>query len=1074
MHRFKDNIDDANTEPSVRVGAVLPDNTVNLAYVNSPELISEDVVELYDYSNNIPENTTVVEEFEKTFWAGSGRLVKDSSGTSYVPIDNVLFTNYYKELSDGKLIPMYYHYVTRFKHYEKNPPLTTDGAPNDLQRIYLGHNIRLHDNDTPPEGNYIVCLESIGSEEIYKVHIYSDFTSSVDKYYVVEYSKWNATNQIAEHGFEEIYNSEPLFVKAEKNEVLAAEDGSNIFALEKVVTDEGYKVYTAEDIDMLIRNEVLFRWRLREGNDKRSTWKSEYLLSLGSLYEEDFTFGGKTVYTEEDGVAKKTLSENIADEIAGAVPSYSVEYEIWDPDSSSWVQDSSNTVYFEFNGNQLLAWTMNDTGGKIDQPGNIDKAYEQVPVDITIERWLDPPDVTVIPVVKTNVSKTSVGATATSNLNSSQYPYSTSPACAIDGRSPGDRWWGQDYVGAFYVRSDEDTSPPTAAVTVTVNLQRSTDLHKIQVVMGLRGNLAQVRARQSNGTLVTLTLNETETVFYGYGRYYTAENTSGLVSDVTQLLITITPSVWYTRSYVYKRKLWKKYYRDLYQSGFELFEVNAYNYYDPPDIEHNCDTKISLGFSVSKASPYKIDLYQLLLENDMIPEEYTKDNLKYRITLGDTTATTPIPANPYASLSAIKKSSGNLWNWRYPLGRLPDDQDGIYFTYPDITDYSIVMSINSEAEEAYYSRMFSAKNDESGKIFMFPFESMDKDEMWLPKVNNGRMTREKKDATQDLFLDYHLPEYASQAFHPEVPYSYVVKEQAEIYDAVTITVKHTPLHVVCDEDGNPTNIKVYLDIEDVITEIPIINWNMYTGEIRLDRQLSYTDKIYVDYYFHQKHLVYKGYGDVNTSKFYYLDLNPMPGHVYTNDAGELAPSLELLNKSIYFYLVPTYIYNRNTGETTDPVVFSLRHKIIDKTKTESEAVAEIIDSLTYEPTTPSDTTPVEEYAGGVIVIAKVHLKRPAVPSMVQSTDARRRGGGFKDKLSPEAVKAVKDPESSYIWDVGSWDGLPYPSNGVIEITLPQSLLKKHGGKFTEEDILEIINQHVAYGIYVFVQYDPNK
>lgn len=1075
MYRFNDYIDQNNTEPTIRVGSVLPDNAVNLAYVKSPEIVSEDAVELYDYSNNIPENTVVVEEFEKILWAAEGRTVQDSSGVSYVPIDNVLFTNYFKELDNGELVPMYYHYVSRFKHHEKNPPLTTDGAPNEAQRVYLGHNIRVHDNDSSPDGNYIICLENAGTEDeqLYRVHVYSDFASSADKYYILEYSKWNNITQTVEHGFEEIYNSEPLFVKTEKDIVMNAPDGSNVYALEKVLTDDGYKIFTAEDIDPLSRTEILFRWRIKDHYNKYSTWKSECILRQDSLYPVDYTFGGQTIYIDDGNIAKKILSQNLAEEIAGATPEYAVEHQIWDFDTSSWVSDTDNKVQFEIDSDsRLLAWTAFQTGSTIDHPGMISKTYERTPVNITIEGWLDPPDVTVTPVIKTNVSTESAGATISSDLNPSLFPIYSSPTNAIDGKNPGELLGVE---GWFYARSDESEGPPTNQVTVTVDLNKTISLHKIQIVMGAKGNIAKAQVRKSDGTYVTVPVSLVDTPYCCSGRYYEIENQDGIVEDATHLVVTIAPSVWYTRSYVYKKKLWKKYYADLYQSGFDLYEINAFNYYDPPDIEHNWDTNISLGFYVMKIVPQKIDVYQLLLDNDMIPEGYTKANLKYKISLGDKTGSETIHASPYVSMSALKCSAGDIWNWRFPIGRLPDADNGIYFTYSDITDTSITLTITSEQETGCYSRMFSVKNGINGRIFLMPFGRMGNDEMWLPRVNNGRMTREKRDGTRNLFIDYYLPEYANQAFYPDMPYNYIVKEEAEVVDPVTVAVNHTPLHVICDSDGNPVNLRAYLDINDVITEIPIVNWNMYTGEIRLDRQIGYTDKIYVDYYFTQNYLVYKGYGDLERGRFNYLDLNPLPGHVYTDDDGEIRPSVELLNKSVYFYLVPTYIYNRDTGETTPPVAFSLRHKIIDRTINEEEAVAIIKAELETESSTPTGATPLNtSITEGFMLLAKVHVNRPSVPSMIKVTDARRRGGGFRDKLSPEAIKAIKDPESSYIWDVGSWDGLPYPSNGVIEITVPQSLLKEHGGKFTEEDIREIINQHVAYGIYVFIQYDPNK
>jgi hypothetical protein len=1221
MNSFKEEI--TANEPSIRVGNVLPENTVNLAYINGPELLSDDSVELYDYSKQVPENTVILDNFKADFHVNSEGILSTGTGNALVPVENVLVTNYYKELPDKQWVPLYYHYRTRFKHYEKEPPYeeySGNNVNNDVMRVYLGNNIRVLLNGVPTTENYIACLEIDpeattpvdGSDPLtWIVHVFSEFSSSESKYYTVEYSKWDATNSVARHNYEEILNTEPIFEKTDKDNVESSDTSENKFCAEKLFSEDGYRILVSDETVPLNRIPVLIRWRAKENGGKYSTWKSDTILRGLSLYDEDYGDSTNPNYIIEDGITKKVLCSDVTSLFQSSIAPYTIEWQLWNADTSEWENYALADIEISLDSltGRVTGVTTRNTGEVIEAPGEINYQHPNTQTAITIEGWLDPPDITINPVIITNLSKSSKGATISCPL-SSAWPYYTSPSQAIDGTNPGWALLTGSLLSAFYVRSEESETPPTSTVTATVAFGRqATAIKRVEIVMGSKGIPVKLELRDGNGVWHTL-WNSAPT--YGdalislfTGREFVYNSSTGILG-ATHLRVTIQPSTWYTRRYVYKRHWFHKHYRNLYQSGFDLFEINAYDHYDPPDVERNWYKKITLGLNVTKSSPITFSMKEFLASSEMIPDDpEVQDslaNLHYRVTLGDLTDlyVTPIPDySPYISATAFKQIIPD-WaqtNFKGLLQQMPSDNNTVYFRYNDamLANTDVKLVISSCKEEASFSRRFSVMTEEDSKIFIKSFGVMNKDEMWFPSINNGRFSR--KNLTSDTFLDYYIPEYGSQPFYPSEPYMYVEREIPEYIDGTTIRVKYKPLHVTYDINGSINNLNVYLDNNGVLIAIPVISWNMYTGDIMLDRKINTSDDIYVDYFYRCNHLIYKGCtfkeiktkdilvnliagdntikfwhalsatptdeecvpdidkieiipsvgepvileaesqynllsgtatisnyslasegkivtnikggennfiqfnqvnvpssdtytmrvyyradGDIDdvsivvnegvamnedfssTSIFHYLDLNTMPGHVYLDDLGIQNQSAALFDKNIWLYVIPVFVLDYSTGETivNDAAIY---HRILDKNIPEYEVNALI-----------KGDNPV-----GTFIIGKIEVKRPAIPAMISVTDARRYGGGIKENISKESLEK-EHMESLYTWDIGSWDGMPYPSNGVIEITLPESLLKEYGGNFTREEIEGtkdskdrkepdgIINQHVAFGVYVFVQY----
>ena len=275
----------------------------------------------------------------------------------------------------------------------------------------------------------------------------------------------------------------------------------------------------------------------------------------------------------------------------------------------------------------------------------------------------------------------------------------------------------------------------------------------------------------------------------------------------------------------------------------------------------------------------------------------------------------------------------------------------------------------------------------------------------------------------------------------------MVGEKARFIDNGTIKLANKGLHVTTDMYGQPTNLSVTINN----VTVPIRDWNRYLGEIYLANDVQYVDDILVDYTYFSTRYTYKGYAD--DGQFYHLDFNPMPGHVYTDNNGVDMPTSDLLDKVIYVYMLPTYVATSNSQLGVSGC--AIRHAIHPESKDEFTVINEI-----------KNLSPIHQH---MVMLAKVLIRTSNIPKTTTVIDTRRRGGGLSDRLNADTLKSLV-ADSDVVLDVSSWDGKPYPSNGVGIITLPKSLLVENGGKFTKQQIRDMVNKYLAFGVYAIIRY----
>lgn len=324
---------------------------------------------------------------------------------------------------------------------------------------------------------------------------------------------------------------------------------------------------------------------------------------------------------------------------------------------------------------------------------------------------------------------------------------------------------------------------------------------------------------------------------------------------------------------------------------------------------------------------------------------------------------------------------------------------------------------------------------------------------WYISIRNGRFRR-RMDASGVAVpsgvagskeYEYAIPEYNYQMWDLTwgPPYKNIISERAEILDKQTIQLQETPIFIDAssvlnnvDNPGFPPTGYLKVTVNDqVVPESNILDWDIYNGTVKLAQYLNQRDDVKVGYSYEENFYKYTGFmaSGVLGSGFVPLDLNPTPSHNYGMYAsGVLA----------HIFLKP--------------------YAILDDGISQPTAICN--DVIYHNNTGVADG--VFDFNIGILSTGP-HCKIDDL----QITDVRTRGGGLS-KLGIKDVEKVVEvqPESEFFWDIGYFDGQAVPSNGVIVVKIPKTVLSTNGGKFEEDEVRKKCQKHAALGTYTIVEF----
>lgn len=98
----------------------------------------------------------------------------------------------------------------------------------------------------------------------------------------------------------------------------------------------------------------------------------------------------------------------------------------------------------------------------------------------------------------------------------------------------------------------------------------------------------------------------------------------------------------------------------------------------------------------------------------------------------------------------------------------------------------------------------------------------------------------------------------------------------------------------------------------------------------------------------------------------------------------------------------------------------------------------------------------------ILILGDVYVKNSIAPESLTLNDIRVRGGGITLAQQEEECEF----DSQCFWDLSNWDGQPFPGHAAIFVDLPIELLSiTESGVLSPENINEIVNRHIALGVY---------
>jgi len=378
-----------------------------------------------------------------------------------------------------------------------------------------------------------------------------------------------------------------------------------------------------------------------------------------------------------------------------------------------------------------------------------------------------------------------------------------------------------------------------------------------------------------------------------------------------------------------------------------------------------------------------------------------------------------------------------------PLANVPE-------RYVAITRTEIINGIESEYQ--IFAPLICLRLLDRRPIKVLPPVYDTASRSWNIRIQNGWFQKSIS-PEPGVIIDaiYKINQFDTQDFDENYgkPIRKIRDEVATVVGRHHIKLAHSPLHIDVDEANIVRNLAVTINGVPVNT----ISWNTIDSILELEHPVKGHDKILVTYNYHETAYTYRGFyaGEMpNTAqRLRHFDLNPSGPFMYSvqelsegsQTFSTLRPTTELIDKTIYLYLLPSIVVTDVEPYTAplDHSAYNIRHA--------------------FEPIVAYDH----------LLLATIRISSNSIVENSKLVDIRSRGGGLRDDITSKIIQQF-GPDAESFWDIGYWDGEAYPENAVLIIRIPKTTLKEYGGRFTMENVNEIVDKYAACGVLCLVEY----
>lgn len=363
----------------------------------------------------------------------------------------------------------------------------------------------------------------------------------------------------------------------------------------------------------------------------------------------------------------------------------------------------------------------------------------------------------------------------------------------------------------------------------------------------------------------------------------------------------------------------------------------------------------------------------------------------------------------------------------------------------------------------------------TSRIEVLPPVSSSVNDTWFVRVTNGTFFTN----LNGILYKYYISEFLSQVFSPEPPLKLSQTEFSTVLTSNIIKLDRENITqdeslelfvdiIINDSDGN--GLAAYTTNSSIVGNIAS-NGQAYTkwenvnrtGIKSIDHRTGFVDvegiDLVSDYEIRSTY-----YFEEDSYEFTLVNFNPISNREVLTSRTVLFidPDTSLVTKSQTLFYLKVDLTGR---------VYESNWPAFDN---ENEALLATGDPVYYEqyPTflpAANHHVFIDEFTvegsqtGAFLVLADMTVSPAFAANQVSKTDTRVRGGGVIESLYPD----VRDqyPETEWLWDVGYWDGIPYPGNASYLVEVPVDVLQGSGGQFTMSEVRDIAERHTAAGVY---------
>lgn len=419
------------------------------------------------------------------------------------------------------------------------------------------------------------------------------------------------------------------------------------------------------------------------------------------------------------------------------------------------------------------------------------------------------------------------------------------------------------------------------------------------------------------------------------------------------------------------------------------------------------------------------------------------------------------------------------------------DNETIY-SLAEFDDLTIFMTIKTDGRKVYLIEeipsgfavtlpiigTYAFQSLNSARIKILPPVPQGIADTWFTRIANGKFVTQ----VRGLQKKYFIAEFLSQAFDPEPPTKKVTLETSTILSSTVIKLDQENIR---QDSALSLYINILVNDKDDVGQAAFTTDSSIVGNVASNgkpwNQWSNTNRFGIRSIDHTK-----GFIDIDglvlksdwviTSNYYHNE----DKYEFT-----LVNFNPISNKNVLTSRVSLFIDPDGIGESSTQTLYFLRSdetgKVVESNwpDFDNDTMQWTVSGLdvyyesypSWKPTSPHvvfvDSFTVEGTSGDFLLLGDITAASATHPDEFESMDSRRRGGGIIDTEIDDLVATF--PEAQWYWDVGYWDGIPYPGNASYLAEVPVDILTDAGGVFTQAQVTDIINKHTAAGVYSVVK-----